>query len=206
MNRAIAILLLLLLTSTAFPSFAEDTGEQFTDFLGFHLGTITLAEVEKKLGPAKLIETGDAGGYEAKICYKTSIGLVYFLSGEMGGSKHELLGFAVSKNDEAKPCSPYPSSQPPPMLELAGLRLGMTKANFSRAVRKKVQWEDDIGRVFFESKRPITPAELAKLPKEVQQMILDGQSQNFFDVLVSIIGYFSKDRLTEFQVWKVETQ
>jgi len=206
MKPAVAIILFLLLISFSFPSFAEDTGEQFTDFWGFHLGTITLAEIEKKLGSAKLVETGDAGGYEAKICYRTNAGLVYFLSGEMGGSNHILLGFGVTRNDEAKPCSPFPASQASSKLELAGLRLGMTKTDFSQVIKKKVQWEGNEGRASYESKRPITASELEKLPREAQQMILRGQSQDFFDVLVSVIGYFSQDRLTEFRVWKIETQ
>ncbi len=51
----------------------------------------------------------------------------------------------------------------------------------------------------------MSPAEIDNLPQEVKVATLAGKMQNYFDVVVSVIGIFSGDRLIEFQVWKVET-
>jgi len=123
----------------------------------------------------------------------------------MGGPEHDLLGFAVSRNDTTKPCSEFRSNRAPKKLNLAGLRLGLTKAEFSRAVATSVQWDGNVGRAFFESERTMSPAEIDNLPQEVKVATLAGKMQNYFDVVVSVIGIFSGDRLIEFQVWKVET-
>jgi hypothetical protein len=61
----LAILCMVLVSGSAS---AQEGSGQFTSFAGFHLDTVTLAEVEHQLGPAKLVESGDAGEYEAKIC------------------------------------------------------------------------------------------------------------------------------------------
>lgn len=189
----------------ALPASAQTDGAKFTTFAGFALGKVALGQIAEHLGAAKLLESGDAGGYEAKICYRTNAGLVYFLSGEMGGPNHGLLGFAVSRNDTTKPCPEFPANHAPKELNLAGLRLGLTKAEFSRVVATNVQWEKNVGRAFFESKRTMTPAEIGNLPQDVRVATLAGKMQNYFDVVVSVIGTFSGGKLIEFRVWKVET-
>lgn len=199
------IAILIALCCLALPSAAESDGSQFTTFAGFELGKVTLAQVAESLGPAKLVESGDAGEYEAKICYQASSGLAYFLSGEMGGRAHRLLGFGVSGNNAALPCAEFPTGRASEPLYLAGLRRGLTKNEFARVVATDVQWEGNIGRAFLESKRPMTPSEIDKLPKDVKEAVRTGKAQNYFDVLVSVIGTFSGDRLSEFKVWKIET-
>jgi hypothetical protein len=189
----------------ALPATAQADGAKFTTFAGFELGKVTLGQVAEHIGPAKLLESGEAGEYEAKICYRTNAGLVYFLSGEMGGREHDLLGFAVSRNDTTKPCSKFPANRAPKILTLAGLRLGLTKAEFSRTVATSVQWDGNVGRAFFESKRTMSTAEINNLPQDVRLATLAGKMQNYCDVLISVIGIFSGDKLIEFQVWKVET-
>jgi hypothetical protein len=199
------VFLIFLLASLWRPALAQDSGAKFTRFAGFHLGTVTLSDVQKKLGKAKLIETGEAGEYEAAICYRTYLGLVYFLSGEMGGSELDLLAFGISGSDKTKPCSPFPKKWPSSRLELAGLRLGMTKAQFERVVATKVEWNGDIGRAFYQSKLPMTSAEIDVQPKNVRRMIASGEQQDYFDVLVSVVGTFAEGKLIDFRVWKIES-
>jgi hypothetical protein len=199
------IAILLALCCLALPSAAGNDGSQFTAFAGFELGKVTLGQVAERLGPAKLIESGDAGDYEAKICYRTSLGLVYFMSGEMGGREHQLLGFGVSGNNPALPCAKFPPDLAPKTLSLAGLRRGLTKAEFARVVTTKVQWEGNVGRAFIGSKRPMTQSELDELPEDLKEAVGAGKVQNYFDVVVSVIGTFSGDQLSDFRVWKVET-
>lgn len=197
--------ILIMFACSALPAVAHGDGSQFTTFAGFELGKVTLGQVAKSLGPTKLAESGDAGEYKAKICYRTSQGLVYFLSGEMGGRNHRLLGFRLSHDNAKEPCAEFPPDRAPKTLNLAGLHLGQTKAEFSRVVAANVRWEGVVGRAFIESKRPMTLTEMDKLPKDVKEATLAGCMQNYFDVVVTIIGTFSGDRLVEFQVWKVET-
>lgn len=205
MTRIYALTFLFCSACFALPATAQGDGTKFTTFAGFELGKVTLGQITEYLGPAKLLESGDAGEYEAKICYRTNTGLVYFLSGEMGGPEHDLLGFAVSRNDTTKPCPEFPANRVPKKLNLGGLRLGLTKAEFSRVVAMNVQWEGSVGRVIFESKRTMTPSEIEKLPQDVKVATLAGKMQNYFDVVVSMIGIFSGDTLIEFRVWKIET-
>ncbi len=199
------VFLIFLLASLGRPALAQDSGAQFTSFAGFRLGTVTLSDVQKKLGNTKLIETGEAGEYEAAICYRTNLGLVYFLSGEMGGSELDLLAFGVSNSDKTKPCSPFPKKWPSPRLELGGLRLGMTKAQFERVVATKVEWNGNISRAFYQSKRPMTSAEINALSEGVRRMISTGEQQDYFDVLVSVVGTFTEGKLIDFRVWKIES-
>ena len=199
------VFLLFLLASLAQSALAQDSGAKFTSFAGFRLGTVTLSDVQKKFGKAKLIETGEAGEYEAAICYRTNLGLVYFLSGEMGGSELDLLAFGVSDSDKTKPCSPFPKKWPSPRLELAGLHLGMTKAEFERVITTKVEWNGNIGRAFYQSKRAMTSAEIDAQSDDVRRMISTGVQQDYFDVLVSVVGTFSEGKLVDFRVWKIES-
>ena len=199
------ILVLIALACLASPAAAQSDGSQFTIMAGFKLGKLTLGQITKSLGPSKLIESGDGGEYEAKICYRAPTGLVHFLSGEMGRPDHTLVGFGVSIDDETQPCPTFPTDHVPKTLNLAGLRLGQSRAEFSRAVKQKIEWNGNIGRTFFESKRPMTPTELDKLYPDFKAATLARQEQNYFDVGVSVIGTFSGDKMTGFKVWKVET-
>ncbi|WP_445147019.1 hypothetical protein [Dyella sp. Tek66A03] len=189
-------------------TYAAVPGSQFTSFAGFELGTLTLSQVAEKLGAAKLVEVGDGGEYEASICYRTPFGLIYFLSGEMGRSEHDLLGFGLGESDStrAKSCASWPSSRAVPDLSLGGINLGMSKAAFASAVRANVRWENEIAYVAFEGKRLMTQSEVTSPPKEVRQGIRRGETQSYFDVDVSLMATFQDGRLTELHSWKIESQ
>ncbi|MBC7489026.1 MAG: hypothetical protein H7240_02460 [Glaciimonas sp.] len=184
---------------------AQSDGSQFTSFASFQLGKVTLAQVAKSIGHTKVIETGDAGEYVAKICYRTPNGIIYFLSGEMGGPDHELLGFGIGINDNKQPCAKYLENLVPKTLNLAGVQLGQTKKEFARIVETSVRWEKNTGRAYIESKRPMSSVEINRFPEDVKQSILAGSAQNYFDVGISIIGTFTNNKLSKIEVWKVET-
>ena len=169
------ILVLIALACLASPAASQSDGSQFTIMADFELGKLTLGQITKSLGPSKLVESGDAGEYEAKICYRAPTGLVHFLSGEMGGPNHKLLGFGVSVDDETQACPVFPTDHVPKTLNLAGLRLGQSRAQFSRAVKQKIEWDGNIGRAFIESKRPMTPTELDKRTSGFKTATLAGQ-------------------------------
>ncbi|MCA3061709.1 MAG: hypothetical protein ING60_18045 [Rhodocyclaceae bacterium] len=187
------------------PSFGQNTGAGFTTLAGFTLGNWSLGQIEKVLGPAVLVESGDAGGYEAKLCYVSNVDRVKFLSGEMGGPNHQLLGFAVSRVDDSTQCSKLTAGRLPNPLSLGGLKLGQSRAEFSRVLATKVTWDADVGRAVYESKRKMKPVDLKTLPADVRKEIKAGRVQNYFDVVVGVTGKFSDGKLVEFRVWKVET-
>jgi hypothetical protein len=197
---------ILFLTLTfSFPVYAKDDGSQFTSFAGIKLGKVTLTEVSQKFGDTEAISSGDAGEYEVAMCYKTKYGFIHFLSGEMGGGI-DLIGFGASKNQIYKTCTKPNDPKSLLKLPLAGISIGMTKAEFSKVINKKVQWKNNVGLAFFESKRPMTKNEINAFGSDMQQGIESGEVQNYFDVQVSIEATFRSGVLTHFEVWKVETQ
>ena len=184
---------------------AEDVGAKFTSFAGFELGTVTLAGVQRKLGPTQLVETGDAGEYTASVCYTVSGGVVMFFAGELDGPEHNLGGFGFAKETDRKPCSEWPMTPAVPNLAIEGLRLGLSVSEFTRIVGVPVRIEGKKAYAFFEGKRTMTEREIQRLPEEVQGMVKTGQQQNYFDVVVSVVATFSADRLQELRIWKTET-
>ena len=202
------VVLAVWLAFIASVALAASTAERFTSFGGFHLGVGTLTDVQSKLGPANKIESGEAGEYEVRVCYRTKSATVTYLSGEMGGPTHDLLGLSVGQTntDDSVNCPPWPGAIPVPPPRLAGLYLGMSRRAFAQALGAKVQLDGKVSRAFFESKRKFTPAEYQAMPKEVRELVAKGQTQDYFDVVVTVEGYFANNRLVKFQVWKVETQ
>ena len=74
--RTLSYLLIAVASCFSVSARAEDTGERFTSYAGFELGTGTLADVQNTLAPSQLVETGQAGEYIASVCYAVSGGVV----------------------------------------------------------------------------------------------------------------------------------
>lgn len=144
-------IILLILFGLAVQSFAQENGYQFTRFAGFELNTVNLSEIMKQYGKTELLETGEAGGYEARICYRLKNGILSFLSGEMGGPNLQLLGFGVSGQDPTGKCGNPPKDRSNLKLNIAGLQLRITKYEFEKLSSNKVEWEGNTGYIFFSS-------------------------------------------------------
>lgn len=184
---------------------AEDVGAKFTSFAGFELGTVTLADIQRALGSARVVETGDAGEYVASVCYSVPGGVVMFFAGELDGFNHNLGGFGFAKRTDRKPCSKWPKTPAVPDLVLGGLRLGISVSEFTRIVGVPVRVEGRKVYAFFEGKRTMTKEEIQREPQEVRAMIKTGEQQNYFDVVVSVVATFSNGQLQELSIWKTET-
>lgn len=169
------------------PTLAETPGSQFTSFADFHLGSITLAQVTKELGHASLSETGDAGEYTASVCYLTPTGAIYFLSGEMGGAEHDVIGVGIStlESSGTTSCARWPSSRRLPDMSIGGIRLGMSKAAFARTAGGTVQWDGDVGVVAFLSEKVV--------------------QHDHIDVSISLQATFDAGQLVGLRSWKVES-
>lgn len=200
--------ILLIMALFAPVAIGASAGERFASFGGFRLGIGTLADVRAALGPAKMIESGEGGEYEVRLCYRTRQSTVTFLSGEMGGPSHNLLGVSVATTSgpDKIHCPRWPATRREPQPNLAGLALGMSKNAFKRTVGIEVQQDGDVSRAFFLSKREFTQPDLAAMPQDVRNLVASGGTQNYSDVQISVEASFADGRLTRFQVWKVETQ
>ncbi|MET3121339.1 hypothetical protein AAKU67_000923 [Oxalobacteraceae bacterium GrIS 2.11] len=207
LNRKAVWKISVILISLLFPVYAtsQEDGRQFTSFSKFNLNVGTLEDVQSVLGPSTLVETGEAGEYEASVCYRLPGGLVYFLSGGMGGRDLTLLGFGISKLDARKPCAHWPRSVVAPILQIGKLRVGMTVDAFSKIVNGKIEWDGNNARFFYETKRKFTQEEMSSFNADVQTSIKDGGQQNYFDVQVALVAKFRNKRLTEVRVWKIKT-
>jgi len=189
----IRTVLLLAATVTAA---AGDSGAQFTSFAGVTLDdATTLADVTTRFGKASLQESGDAGGYEASVCYVTKKALVSFRSHEMGGSKHRVLGFAISTLRGAHHCANAPAELEEVKLEVGGVKLGMTRKQFSKRVGETTLTEG-MHCHFFENQVPMTEAEA--------KATANG-GQDYFDETISVCGTFERDILVEYLVWRIRT-
>ncbi len=184
---------------------AEEVGGKYTSFAGFELGAVTLANIQKELGQAKVVETGDAGEYTASVCYTVPGGVAIFFAGELDGPEHNLGGFGFAKETDRLPCVKWPTALAAPNLIIGGLHLGMSVAEFKKIVGVSVHMEGSKAYADFEGKRPMRKEELLRLPKEVQGMVKTGDQQNYFDVIVSIVATFSNGQLKELRIWKTET-
>ena len=185
----------LLLAIISIPANAEESAEKFTSFFGFALRNNTLlAQVQKVLGSAYLVETGDGGEYDASICYQAKDGFIQFQSGEMGGPQHELLGFSISKKAPNNHCSKLAKKFFSRSLDLAGLHLGMSQNEFTETVGEKIQPQNGKFVANFDYRRPVTLKE-----HELDPVI------DYADVSISVQGRFSDNHLIAFSTWKIIT-
>lgn len=209
---ALTISLFLVVLASVTSAFGNDAGKAFTTFTGYELGSTTLSTIQRDVGVAPLVKSGDAGDFTASICYRTSRGTVRFVSGELGGPALLLLGFDLAtltaghaettKNE----CPRWRRVRPGcPNLNIGSLRLGISKAEFSRLVSNEIQWDGDVASTSFETRRKMTKIESDRLPEKNRTTTLVASEQDYFDVLISVTGTFKRGKLVRLQVWKTET-
>jgi hypothetical protein len=160
--------LMPLIAALASTSAATDQGGRFTRFAGFELGRVTLADVQETLGPSPLQEAGDAGGYEAWVCYSLPAGQVEFNSGEMGGDSHDLLGFTITRHGRNRHCPDWPGTIPAPAMRLGDVSLGISAEEFEAALDAPVEWQGNLGTCHYDYRREPTHSEILALPAELR--------------------------------------
>lgn len=180
-------------------------GDSFTRFAGFELGQATLADVQEILGPSPTLEAGDAGEYEAWVCYSLPDGQVEFNSGEMGGNGHDLLGFTVSRHGRNRHCPDWPKAIPAPVMRLGGMPLGISKETFEAVLKAPVEWQGNHGTRHYDYRREPTHAEILALPPEIRSQAEKVPSTWMLDVLMTVEGTFEQDRLVTLSTWKIES-
>jgi len=204
LNRAglIIVVLLMLIANAAY---AVEKGYEYTAFFGFTLNEVTLLDIQKKLGNSPMTETGDAGDYEACLCYLLpSEYTIKFLSGELGGANHVLEGYSIQKKitEEDEKCMHLSSSEAKRFKpEVGKLKIGMTKKELIKNFGKKIKWTKDEATIFFESKRKMTKKEIEDMTSFSHEII----QEPYFDIGISLISTFKEGRMIKFTVWKAET-
>lgn len=195
--------LLVLTLATATPSLQRE-GERFAHFAGFELGRANLDDVQKKVGPSKLHESGDAGDHETSICYDLPDGQVEFKSGEMGGGS-DLLGFTVSLQRHNPQCPHWPKHIPHPALQIGGIHLGISAREFKDSLNVPIEWRDNVASGNYQFRRQPTDTELLALPAEVQAQANKDPTSVMLDVDLTITGTFEHGQLVKLSTWKIET-
>ena len=180
---------------------AEAEGSKFTTALGYKLDAgIDLESIAGQLGPSPIITSGDAAGFEARLCYLLPAGSLSFLSGELDGSsepgKHYLGGFELSQTASAD-CKtlrdPLKAA-----LDIGGLHLGMSRAEFEATAGGPVVWKGDKAERLFESKVMMPPRDTDRLKSQ-------SDDPRYYDMSVSLDATFVSDRLVDLTVWKTAT-
>ena len=196
----VALILAVVMTQAAA---AKADGHAFTRMAGYELGVGTLSEIQRKLGHSAIRRTGDAGEYVERLCYLVSTGTVSFLAGEVGG-RNNLTGFEITSK-RLPGCGRWPAGIPEPKFNVAGVYIGMPKTQFASVLPNAQRIEG--GRLIagFESKLPFTNDEFKALPGDVRDQIARGQMQAYWDIVVSVVGRFDDQKLTEIRVWKSVT-
>jgi hypothetical protein len=194
---------LVLATALVQATAAEVDGQAFTQMASFELGVGTLTEIQSELGPSKIQKTGDAGEYQERLCYLIRAGTVSFLAGEVGG-QNNLTGFELTSK-RLPGCGRWPAGIPEPKLKISSVYLGMPKSRFATVVPNARRTKD--GRLIagFESKLPYTDNDFEALSTDIRGQIARGQVQAYWDVVVSVVGRFEHQKLTEVRVWKTVT-
>ncbi|RII24938.1 MAG: hypothetical protein CXR31_15740 [Geobacter sp.] len=198
---------LIIILTVLFPtSVLATSGEDFTEVLGVRITRdITLTDVQKKLGKAQMVETGDAGEYKAAICYYSPKCQTHieFWSNELGGPEHDLVGFTLSKSKEGlSVCSELAIDDCATVKVPKGLKLGMRLEEYKGIVGGDIETEGSFYQKAFERRQPMTEAERTKMLKSYPDL---SPEYLFWDIVVFVRGAFRYGVLEILEVSKTET-
>lgn len=184
---------------------AAPKGEKLTRAFGFRLGEGTLNDVQKKLGRAELVEKGEAGEYQASVCYDVvdrGIRLI-FLSNELGGDGHDLLGFGIEPiQHDGRPCGVLSRQfNRHHDLRIGGIRLGSSRAEVERVTGPLREIGDGRVEASFEYRKRMSR-------RQIDLMRRDGTvppADAMYDESIFVEPRFVDGRLVALEVWKTET-
>jgi hypothetical protein len=186
---------------------AYAAGDEFTQFAGFSLGATSLDDIQKRLGRAPLTQSVDGGGPLASICYTTETGRVVFMSAQADGKNRRLDGVALSTTKGRFPCAPWPKNVAEPVLGLQGLRLGIDKTTFRDALGSPSLWSDYKRKITarYDNWNPAPDTRLIQVSSDTAAAPRPSTPSGGYSSSVSVSGSFQRDRLTDLEVWKIET-
>ena len=192
MRYRIIFILAFLVFITEF-TLSQRIAETFRHFLGFTLDEDSLSAVQSKFGCGKIIEKGDAGGYEASISYyikKQNI-IISFISTELGGGKY-IEGYHLFKiSPDSNINYPKITLSQFDTLNIGGLYIGMPLTKFKNIIGEK-NIVIEYNRFSFEyyGKEKIPESKYPNID---------------YDVMVSGEGLFEEGILSELNIWIART-
>jgi len=178
-------------------SVAVQATDEYLTLLGFELEKTNLFEIQKKLGEVPIKQTGDAGDSYYGICYlsKENNAIVYFESGEMGGSDHTLLSFVVKNTlEKSQQCGELKNN-------IGDLMLGVIKLGRSiDEVRKELPQPVKVVADGLEYRQ------MTRLPftkEDIARMKIKDMNEAYWDVSVTIRVFEENGTITGYEVSKV---
>lgn len=203
MRKIRFIILLLILIPT---SVLAANGEDLIEVLGIRIAQdITLADVQKRLGQAQLVETGEAGEYKAAFCYYSPKcqAQVEFWSDELGGPDHDLIGFTLSRTiNTASVCLELAIVDCASLKMPKGVKLGMTLDEYKAAVGNDVKLEGSFYQKAFERRQPMTEAERTTMLKSHPDL---SPEYLYWDIVIFVRGFFRSGVLDILEVSRTQT-
>jgi hypothetical protein len=181
--------LMLGLTCIATGAHAATNVDDFTQFAGFGLsGEQNFSDVGRTFGEAPVVTEEVNGNLAMSMCYKTDGGYVRFLSSELAGKDHTVMGFAVSSKEPNSKCVTLAADKAPATpFNVGGLTLGMSMYDYKAVVQDRTS----------------TGSELLSAVYSTKVTYPSGAQAN---AQVYIVPEFASRRLEGFQVWKTITR
>lgn len=165
------------------------------------IGETTFADIERKFGKSARFRTSTDDGEDEFLCYadlaQEPVSFVIFETGAMGGWD-QVTGFRITKN-KPKQCEVTARGLASKIGN--GIKLGDGRADFARKFKGELRaTSDGVFAYERESKRRATADELAYLRKTFPT-----SSATEFDVIVEAVATFSKGRLADYSLRRIES-
>lgn len=184
---------------------APRDAERFTRIAGVNLTDLpALEELQKIFGTSSITESGDAGNYDARICYRTfdEKAVVEFFHGEVNW------GFVLrilEPNDNKCPISKVLWVR---RLSIAEVSMGMDEAKYRQIMGKPNKETSSSLEHYFEYVHTLTDAELKQMVERNRKNgypTSNPEDLRRWDVGIYISAIFTKGHLTSFTVNRAET-
>lgn len=201
MRLSFALLAFLPLIAFAAPRDAE----RFTHLSGVNLSDIpAFEELQKQFGASPVIESGDAGDYDARVCYRASDKktVVEFFHGEVNW------GFVLRLSKASDKRCPTSNAIKPKQLSVAEIRLGIEESTYRQLMGSPKKETANHLEHDFQYVRTLTDTELSDMVKHNSKNgypPINSEDLRRWDVGINIRAFFSKGRLASFTVDRVET-
>lgn len=166
------------------------------------VGITTVDEILKTYGKTKISKTSRDDEADITMCYVFSSpkwkSFLVFESGVMGNFK-QITGFRISVLPQNVECLPSKTDMDT-LITGNGVYLGQSLIDFKKSFPVKFQQQGS--ELIFEAviQRTATPEELKKI-----QTNWPNETQNYFDVTITVKAMFKKNRLIDFYIHKVES-
>ena len=176
---------------------AANNYDPYLSFIGQKLEGTTLSKISKELGETPIVHSGSIRGPIYTICYttKNKAETVFFESGVMGGSQHQLLSYSVmNSKDRTQECAPLPAAST--NLHIGVLHLGAKMSELKGKLPQPLEKIDGYGYLHkYSWKIPFTA-------KDIERTKVENMEHAFWTTTLYIEVFESKGFVTGYKVSK----